>query len=169
MCSPHDEILAYLQEVARDQGVDRLVESSTDVGAVSWNDESRSWTVSSSDGRSWDADAVIVATGQLHQPAVPKIEGVDKFAGHSFHSSRWEHDYDLRGKRVAVIGTGASAIQFIPHMAEQAARLDVFQRTGNWFMARKNREYPEWFKALLERVPRCRRSVASTSTTTPSR
>ncbi len=153
MCSPHDEILSYLQGVARDHGIDRLVEPNTDVSSVSWDDESRRWTVSSADGRSWDADAVIVATGQLHQPATPKIEGSDEFAGHSFHSSRWDHDYDLRGKRVAVIGTGASAIQFIPHVAQDAGKLYVFQRTANWFMARKNREYPAWFKRLLRRVP----------------
>jgi cation diffusion facilitator CzcD-associated flavoprotein CzcO len=109
--------------------------------------------VTSADGGRWEADAVIVATGQLHQPSMPVIEGLDQFAGHSFHSSRWDHDYDLHGKRVAVIGTGASAIQFIPHVAEQVAQLNVFQRTGNWFMARNNREYPDWFKNLLRRVP----------------
>ena len=153
MCSPHDEILAYLQGVARDHGVEPLVEPNTDVTAVNWDEDSRRWTVSSADGRSWDADTVIVATGQLHKPAIPKIEGTDEFPGHSFHSSRWDHDYDLHGKRVAVVGTGASAIQFIPHVAQEAAKLDVFQRTGNWFMARKNHEYPEWFKNLLQRIP----------------
>jgi cation diffusion facilitator CzcD-associated flavoprotein CzcO len=153
MCSPHNEILAYLQGVAREYGVDRLVVPETDVSAVGWDDDSRRWTVSSADGRSWDADAVIVATGQLHQPQRPNIGGLDAFAGHSFHSSRWDHDYDLDGKRVAVIGTGASAIQFIPEVAEHAAKLHVFQRTGNWFMARKNHEYPEWAKTLIERVP----------------
>ena len=67
---------------------------------------------------------------------------MDRFAGHSFHSAQWDHDYDLRGKRVAVIGTGASAVQFVPEIAEQAQRLVVFQRTGNWFLPRKNRAYP---------------------------
>jgi cation diffusion facilitator CzcD-associated flavoprotein CzcO len=153
MCSPHDEILSYLQGVARDHGIDKLVVPNTDVSAVNWDEDARRWTVSSADGRSWEADAVIVATGQLHQPAMPSIEGIDEFAGHSFHSSRWDHDYNLNNKRVAVIGTGASAIQFVPHVAEQAGKLYVFQRTGNWFMARRNREYPEWFKNLLQRIP----------------
>jgi cation diffusion facilitator CzcD-associated flavoprotein CzcO len=153
LCSPHDEILKYLQGVARDQGVDRLVVPNTEVTSVNWDDESRGWTVTSADGGRWEADAVIIATGQLNQPAMPAIEGLDQFAGHSFHSSRWDHEYDLHGKRVAVIGTGASAIQFIPHVAEQVAQLNVFQRTGNWFMARNNREYPDWFKNLLRRVP----------------
>jgi cation diffusion facilitator CzcD-associated flavoprotein CzcO len=153
LCSPQAEILEYLEGVARDHGVDRLVVPNTDVVSCQWDEQACRWTVASSDGRSWEADAVIVATGQLHQPAIPEFGGRDEFAGHSFHSARWDHDYDLRGKRVAVIGTGASAIQFIPSVAEQAARLHVFQRTGNWFLARSNREYPAWMLRLLERVP----------------
>jgi cation diffusion facilitator CzcD-associated flavoprotein CzcO len=94
---------------------------------------------------------VIVATGQLHQPAFPRLEG--PFTGHSFHSARWDHDYDLRGKKVAVIGTGASAVQFVPEVAKQAARLYVFQRTGNWFLPRKNHAYPSWLKAIFKYVP----------------
>jgi cation diffusion facilitator CzcD-associated flavoprotein CzcO len=142
-----------MQGVAREHGVDRLVVPDTEVTACNWDDAERRWTVSAADGRSWEADAVIVATGQLHQPAMPAVEGADEFAGHSFHSSRWDHDYDLHGKRVAVIGTGASAIQFIPTVAEQAGRLHVFQRTGNWFMSRNNRVYPSWARKLIDRVP----------------
>jgi cation diffusion facilitator CzcD-associated flavoprotein CzcO len=79
--------------------------------------------------------------------------GLDDFQGRHWHSSRWDHDYDLRGKRVAVIGTGASAVQFVPEIAEQAQRLLVFQRTGNWFLPRKNRAYPPLLKAIFEHVP----------------
>jgi cation diffusion facilitator CzcD-associated flavoprotein CzcO len=107
--------------------------------------------VTSEDGRTWDADAVVLATGQLHQPAFPRLEG--EFGGHSFHSARWDHDYDLRGKRVAVIGTGASAVQFVPEVAEQAERLVIFQRTGNWFLPRRNRRYPAALRAAFEHVP----------------
>jgi cation diffusion facilitator CzcD-associated flavoprotein CzcO len=153
LCSPQDEILRYLQGVARDHGVDRIVVPDTEVTACAWDEETQRWKVTSADGRSWEADAVIVATGQLNQPAIPALDGADQFAGHSFHSARWDHDYDLRGKRVAVLGTGASAIQFMPSVAEQAGRLHVFQRTGNWFMARNNREYPPWMLGLIERVP----------------
>jgi cation diffusion facilitator CzcD-associated flavoprotein CzcO len=153
LCSPQPEILEYLEGVARDHGVDRLVVPDTDVKSCAWDEQARRWTVTSADGRSWEADAVIVATGQLHQPTMPSLDGQDDFAGHSFHSSRWDHDYDLRGKRVAVIGTGASAIQFVPSVAEQAARLHVFQRTGNWFMARTNRAYPDSVRTLFDRVP----------------
>jgi cation diffusion facilitator CzcD-associated flavoprotein CzcO len=151
LCSPQEEILEYLRGVARDHGVDRLVVPNTEVSSCAWDEQSSHWTVESSDGRSWSADALIIATGQLHQPAIPGLE--DSFAGHSFHSARWDHDYDLRGKRVAVIGTGASAVQFVPEVAEQVSKLHVFQRTGNWFFPRKNMVYPGWLKAIFMHVP----------------
>ncbi len=151
LCSPQQEILDYLEGVARDQGVDRLVVPNTEVTSCSWDDSERRWTVEAADGRRWEADAVIVATGQLHQPAVPRFEG--SFGGHAFHSADWDHDYDLRGKRVAVIGTGASAVQFVPEVAGHASRLYVFQRTGNWFLPRKNHAYPKWLLWLFKHVP----------------
>ncbi len=153
LCSPQEEILSYLHGVAHDHGVDRLVVPNSEITSCKWDDEVCRWTVASADGRSWDADAVILATGQLHRPAVPRIGGRDEFAGHSFHSAQWDHGYDLRGKRVAVIGTGASAVQFVPEIAKETERLLVFQRTGNWFMPRKNRPYPALFKAIVRYVP----------------
>jgi cation diffusion facilitator CzcD-associated flavoprotein CzcO len=153
LCSPQDEILDYLHGVARDHGVDRLVVPHTNVTACSWDQHECAWTVTAQDGREWRAETLIVATGQLHQPARPRLDGADELRAHSFHSARWDHDYELRGKRVAVIGTGASAIQFIPSVAEQVSQLYVFQRTGNWFLPRKNRSYPRLFKALLKLVP----------------
>jgi cation diffusion facilitator CzcD-associated flavoprotein CzcO len=153
LCSPQAEILEYLEGVARDHGVDRLVVPNTNVTSCAWDEQACRWTVASDDGRVWEADAVIVATGQLHQPAIPEFEGRDDFTGHSFHSARWDHDYDLRGKRVAVIGTGASAIQLIPTIAREAQRLYVFQRTGNWFWKRNNQPYPQRVRWLIENVP----------------
>lgn len=153
LCSPQDEILHYLDDVAREHGVADLVVPNTDVSACEWDERECEWTVRSADGRSFQGDAVIVATGQLHQPAVPRLPGAGEFAGHSFHSSRWDHSYDLAGRRVAVIGTGASAIQFIPRVAEEARRLYVFQRTGNWFLPRRNRPYPWLVRKLIEHLP----------------
>jgi cation diffusion facilitator CzcD-associated flavoprotein CzcO len=153
LCSPQEEILSYLRGVARDHGVEALVQFGTEVRACTWSDESRCWSVSSTDGRTWAADAVVIATGQLNQPAVPRIEGADTFAGHSFHSARWDHGYDLSGKRVAVVGTGASAVQFVPELARTAGRLTVFQRTGNWFLPRRNRAYPPLLQAVIQYVP----------------
>ncbi len=153
LCSPQPEILDYLEGVARDHDVDRLVVPNADVTSCGWDESTCQWTVTAADGRSWEADALVVATGQLHQPSIPALEGREEFAGHSFHSSRWDHDYDLRGKRVAVIGTGASAIQFIPTVAEEAEQLYVFQRTGNWFLPRKNDPYPRFVKRLIQGIP----------------
>ena len=137
--------------------------------------------MTAADGRTWDADAVVVATGQLHRTAWPRIEGRESFSGRAFHSAAWDHGYDLRGKRVGVIGTGASSVQFVPEIAEEVERLLVFQRTANWFMPRKNRAYPRLVKSAIQHVPgvqafrrrfmfhcsartSCRRSAARTST-----
>lgn len=154
LCSPQDEILRYVNDVARDHGVDRLVVGDCRVTACAWDDAARRWTVTAEDGRTFGADALVVATGQLHQPAFPRIGGLESFGGHTFHTARWDHDYDLRGKRVAMVGTGASAVQVVPEIQPLVERLVVFQRTGNWFMPRKNRPYPKAIKAIFERVPR---------------
>lgn len=153
ICSPRAEILGYLEEVAGEYDVARLIRFGTDVESCRWEEASSTWTVRSADGRSWEADAVVLATGQLHQPAMPGLDGADGFEGHWFHSARWDHEYDLHGKQVAVIGTGASAVQFVPEVAKQAARLYVFQRTGNWFLPRRNRPYPAPVKAVIRHVP----------------
>ncbi len=153
LCSPQQEILDYLHEIARAHEVDTLIETGTAVSSCSWDAESATWTVATEDGRTHAARALILATGQLSKPAMPRIEGIDEFAGHSFHSARWDHGYEMSGKRVAVVGTGASAVQFVPPVAAEAAELTVFQRTGNWFLPRKNRPYPAIFKALVQRFP----------------
>ena len=153
ICSPQDEILDYVRGVAEDFGVAGLVVGDTEVESCTWDEAAQRWTVTASDGRTWEGDALLIATGQLHRTAYPRIEGRDDFAGHSFHSAEWDHDYDLRGKRVAVIGTGASAVQFLPEIAPVVDRLVVFQRTGNWFLPRRNRPYPGWVKWIVKHVP----------------
>ena len=153
LCSPQPEILEYLRGVARDHGVDQLVVGDTEVTSCRWDDAARRWTVTAADGRTWEADAVIVATGQLHRTSVPPIPGRKTFAGRTFHSAEWDHEHDLRGRRVAVVGTGASAVQFVPEIAKVAAKVVVFQRSGNWFMPRRNRAYPPLVRKAIERVP----------------
>jgi cation diffusion facilitator CzcD-associated flavoprotein CzcO len=153
LCSPQREIHDYLHDVARAQGVERLVETNSTVSSCSWNSERCRWTLTTAEGHTYDAGAVILATGQLHQPARPRLEGIERFAGHSFHSAQWDHDYPLTGKRVAVVGTGASAVQFIPEIAPQVEQLTVFQRTGNWFLPRKNMRYPAIVKTAVKRIP----------------
>jgi cation diffusion facilitator CzcD-associated flavoprotein CzcO len=153
LCSSQREIHSYLREVAREYGIDELVETNRTVTSCAWDDESCRWTVTTQEGTTYRAAALILATGQLHQPAVPRIEGIERFAGHSFHSAAWDHDYRLSGKRVAVVGTGASAVQFVPEIAPTVERLTVFQRTGNWFLPRKNHRYPSIFRAAVRRIP----------------
>jgi cation diffusion facilitator CzcD-associated flavoprotein CzcO len=153
LCSPQAEIHAYLHEVAHSHGIDPLIQTNTTVTACSWDQDACRWTVETAQGMSLQADALILATGQLHQPALPRIEGRDSFAGHSFHSAEWDHSYPLAGKRVAVVGTGASAVQLVPEIAPHVKRLAVFQRTGNWFLPRKNRRYNAAVRAAIAGIP----------------
>jgi cation diffusion facilitator CzcD-associated flavoprotein CzcO len=153
LCSPQEEIHAYLRDVARTHEVERLVRTNTEVTACTWAQERSRWNVETAGGETYSAGELILATGQLHQPARPRVQGADTFAGHSFHSAEWDHSYPLVGKRVAVIGTGASAVQFIPEIASQVERLTVFQRSGNWFMPRKNRSYPTLLRTAIELIP----------------
>jgi cation diffusion facilitator CzcD-associated flavoprotein CzcO len=153
LCSPQAEIHDYLRGVARERGVERLIEYGRTVSSCTWDETALRWRVATAEGVSYDAGAIVLATGQLHQPSYPRLDGIESFAGHSFHSSRWDHRYALAGRRVAVVGTGASAVQFIPEIAPQVERLSVFQRTGNWFLPRRNRRYPAAVKAAIELIP----------------
>jgi len=153
LCSPQREILDYLRDVAHEYGVDRRIVPEAEVTECRWDDQRHIWTVSTADRRTFSAEALIIATGQLHREAYPRIEGVERFEGHSFHSASWDHGYDLAGKRVAVVGTGASSVQFVPEIAERVGRLAVFQRSGNWFMPRRNRAYPAPVAAAIRRLP----------------
>jgi cation diffusion facilitator CzcD-associated flavoprotein CzcO len=154
LCSPQAEIHGYLHEVAARHGIEKLVRTGQTVTACSWDEDAATWTVETSEGERHEADALVLATGQLHQPHVPLIKGAGEFTGHSFHSASWDHDYDLTGKRVGVVGTGASAVQFVPEIAPRVAQMTVFQRTGNWFLPRKNRPYPAALRMAFERLPR---------------
>src|SRR3954468_1389650 len=124
LCSPQEEIFEYLHGVARDHGVDKLVRAGCKVTSCTWDDVTCRWTVETEAGGSFESDAVVLATGQLHQPSYPRLEG--SFGGHAFHTAEWDHDYDLRGKRVAMIGTGASAVQVVPEIAPLVETLVVF-------------------------------------------
>jgi cation diffusion facilitator CzcD-associated flavoprotein CzcO len=161
LCSPQTEILRYLRGVADDHGITDLIRFSQRVSECVFDADSGRWTIRTETGARHEADALILATGQLSRPSIPALPGLESFAGHSFHSARWDHDYDLRGRRVAVVGTGASAVQFVPEVARVAAHLSVFQRTGNWLLPRRNRVYSPLARAAIRYVPglqRLRRS-----------
>lgn len=152
-CSPQPEILRYLEGVAEVEGVTPLVVTDTPVDRCDWDAAAQQWTATAKDGRTFTADLLISATGQLNHPVNARIDGLDTFAGEQMHSARWRHDLDLTGKRVAVIGTGASAVQLVPEVAKLAAHVDVYQRTGNWFMPRWNNPYPDRYVWAIKHVP----------------
>ncbi len=138
--SPQPEIHAYLQDVAQRSGVLDRFHFGVTVEEAAWDETDHVWQVVTSAG-TITADAVISGSGGLSEPKNPEIDGIEDFAGEIFHTARWDHDVDLTGKRVAVIGTGASAIQVIPEIAEKVGHLDVYQRTAPWVMPRHDRAY----------------------------
>jgi cation diffusion facilitator CzcD-associated flavoprotein CzcO len=152
------EILEYVQGVARDQGVERFVRFDTNLEQAHWDDDDSVWRLTTSQG-DYTADVVIPATGPFGDPILPDIPGRDTFKGTAFHSKRWNHDHDLAGERVAVIGTGASAVQFIPAIQPHVGRLVVFQRTPPWIMPRFDRPTTSAERALFRRIPGVQRAL----------
>ncbi|MBX6767944.1 MAG: NAD(P)/FAD-dependent oxidoreductase [Actinomadura rubrobrunea] len=148
-----DEILDYLWHVARKYDVLPRIRFGAEVTEARFDEETGLWRVATAGGDGLAARVLISACGQLNRPALPDIEGRDSFAGTSFHSARWDHGADLSGKRVAVIGTGASAIQIVPEIARTAARLVVFQRSAPYVIGKPDRPYRFWEKTLLAAVP----------------
>ena len=151
--APQAEILAYLEEITDEYGIRPHLRLGVAARSASFDAESGRWTLTDSEGAEHSFDFLVTACGQLTNPEIPPIPGTDEFAGEVFHSAEWDHDCDLRGKRVAVIGTGASAIQFVPEVAEDVAQLDIYQRSAPWCLAKNDREYPDWERRLFERFP----------------
>lgn len=151
--SPQPEILAYLRRCAKKYGILPHIRFHAEVDRAAFDDATATWTVHTKDGSSVRGRALVVGNGALHLPALPVIEGIESFQGKAFHSARWDHDYDLAGKRVAVIGTGASAIQFVPQIAPKVEKLHLFQRTPPWIIPRLDRAFSDAERAVFERLP----------------
>ncbi|WP_298183073.1 NAD(P)/FAD-dependent oxidoreductase [Saccharomonospora sp.] len=147
------DILAYLRQVARRSGVLGLVRFRSEAVSAEFDPGSARWHVRTADGTVYAARVLIPATGQLSRPAYPSIPGIDTFTGVSFHSARWDHECDLSGKRVAVIGTGASAVQFTPFLQRRAASVKVFQRTAPYIMPKRDRVYTDRQRHILRALP----------------
>jgi cation diffusion facilitator CzcD-associated flavoprotein CzcO len=150
--SPQPEIEAYLRRTARDFGVLPHVHLRTELTGATWDDAAQCWHVETSRG-SLVTDLLVLGTGGLSDPSVPALPGLNRFEGTTFHSATWDHDHDLTGERVAVIGTGASAIQFVPHVQHAAAHMTLFQRTAPWVLPRRDRAISRAERALYRRVP----------------
>jgi cation diffusion facilitator CzcD-associated flavoprotein CzcO len=158
--SPQREIFDYLRRVAADEGLVEHVRFGCEVEQAAWDAGARRWRLRTSSGE-LSARIVIAGAGPLHEPKLPDVTGLQDFEGHLFHSATWDHDHDLAGERVAVIGTGASAIQFVPQIQPEVERLHLFQRTAPWVMPRRQRRITRAEKALFRRVPALQRTVRS--------
>ncbi|CAM2809347.1 flavin-containing monooxygenase [Skermania piniformis] len=154
--SQQPAILDYIRGVADKYDLRRHLRLGTEVTELRYDEPTSRWTVRCSDGETIVADIVVSAVGQLNRPAFPAIAGREKFAGAAFHSAEWDHTVDLAGKRIAVIGTGASAIQFVPQIQPEAGQLNVFQRSPAYIGPRPDREFSAFHRALLDRFPAAR-------------
>ena len=147
------EILDYFRDCADRFDVRKLVKFNTTVKSARYDEDSATWTITTNTGETLTADIFVSAVGQLNRPRIPDIEGLDQFEGTAWHSARWNHDFDLKDKTVAVIGNGASAIQFVPKLAKEVKRLHLFQRTPSWIHPLHNYRYPNWAKACFRKFP----------------
>jgi cation diffusion facilitator CzcD-associated flavoprotein CzcO len=151
--SPQAEILGYLEKTAAETGLLGLVRTGQEVYEAAYDDRTATWQVRTTDATAYEADVLISAVGQLSDPVVPELSGRESFAGPAFHSARWRHDVQLEGARVAVVGTGASAIQFVPAIVDRVGSLTVFQRSAPYVVPRPDTEYRPFHHRLFDRHP----------------
>jgi cation diffusion facilitator CzcD-associated flavoprotein CzcO len=150
--APQAEIQAYLEHVAASNGVVDRIRTGTEVRHALWDEARDKWVLETSAG-THEADLLVTACGQLSVPSVPPLPGLESYGGPAFHTARWRHDVDLAGKRVAVIGTGCSAIQVVPAIQPIVAQVDVYQRSPGWTFPKMDFEYSDRAKQLFARFP----------------
>ncbi|WP_148864479.1 flavin-containing monooxygenase [Marinobacter fonticola] len=153
------EILQYIHHLADHHNLRRKIHFNQDVSELIFDDKAGVWTATTRSGEAFQARSAIMAQGPLSNCSFPAIPGIDSFKGTKVHSARWDHGYDFHGKRVAVIGTGASGVQIVPELAKQVDKLKVFQRTPGWVLPRPDFATPEWNKLLFRRSPRAQSAV----------
>lgn len=151
--APQAEIQAYLQGCVARWGLEARVRFGAEVARAELDERRAIWSVRTRDGRRFEAGAVVAALGGLSRPSVPKLPGLERFAGATWHSAAWDHTYPLAGKTVAVVGTGASAIQFVPRIAPEVGRLHLYQRTPPWILPRDERTFSARRRWAYRHVP----------------
>ncbi|WP_040803675.1 flavin-containing monooxygenase [Nocardia concava] len=151
--SLREDIWEYMREVARRHDLFDAIVFGAEVTEAEFDESTGQWTVLTADGVARTADILVSAVGQLSRPALPAIPGIERFAGESFHSALWDHDVKLDGKRVACIGTGASAIQYVPEIQPKVAALTVFQRTAPWVLPKFDTDYKPVHQRILIEIP----------------
>ena len=152
------EIRDYLDAVAERYGVLPHVRCGEEMTRAQWDPVRERWQVDSTAGR-WTARTLVAGAGPWNEPLVPDIPGLESFPGEVFHSSRWNHDYDLAGRRVAVVGTGASAVQFVPAIQPEVGALHLFQRTAQWVLPKPDHYVPRAERWLMRTVPAAQRAL----------
>ncbi|MES2885353.1 MAG: NAD(P)/FAD-dependent oxidoreductase [Pseudomonadota bacterium] len=152
--SPQPEIFSYLKRVTDERGIREHIRFNNTLSEARWDEAAGVWQLSTAEGHSYTARIVVSGMGGLSRPAYPQgIKGLENFKGKTFHSQDWDHAYDLAGKRVAVFGTGASAIQFVPQIQKKAARIDLYQRTPPWIIGKPDRPVSEGAQRLFKKLP----------------
>src|SRR6476661_3215783 len=156
--APQPEIQGYLRRCAERFGIVPHIRFGHDVTGARWNDAAKEWVVDTSGG-TVRAAILVLGNGPLSDPVIPDLPGLASFEGAAFHSAAWRHDVDLAGRDVAVIGTGASAIQFVPHVQQRARRLTLFQRTAPWVIPRHDRDVSPRLRRIYRALPPVQRVV----------
>jgi cation diffusion facilitator CzcD-associated flavoprotein CzcO len=155
---PREEILTYLRALVAERGLGPHFRFGCGVQTAEFDEPRAVWNLTLDDGSTLQAASVVSALGQLGRPGLPDIAGRDEFGGPSWHSGRWNHDVDLAGKRVAVVGTGASAIQFVPEIAKTAGHVDVYQRSAPYVLPKSDRAYTGAEQTMYDRVSALRKA-----------
>ncbi len=153
MFAKQEEIQAYLEGCWEKYRLQDKTLLGTEITRLAWNDLDELWQIEDAAGNRYSAQFVVSGMGALSTPSIPALNGLENFQGMSFHSQQWNHQYDLSGKRVAVIGTGASSIQFVPQIQKQVAQLDLYQRTAPWIMPKPDRAIGEGERSRFKRFP----------------
>lgn len=156
--SPGWEINNYIRATAKKHGLLKYIRFNTELTRAEWDDSSKVWRIDTNNGPV-TADYMIGATGPLSEPQIPELPGIENFKGRAFHSQQWDHGYDLTDKKVAVVGTGASAIQFVPQIQKQVKELHLYQRTAPWVMPRSERKLTKFEHRLFKYLPFTQRIV----------
>ena len=147
------EILSYFEGLADRFDLRRCIRFGTEVVSLDFDEARAEWSTRLDDGSLITSNVVVCAVGQLSRPAVPDLPGRSEFSGPKFHSAEWDHEVELAGRRVAIVGNGASAVQFVPHVVALAEQVTLFQRSANWVMPKPDRAYTARERSILERVP----------------
>lgn len=153
MYSPQEEIQEYIKHCVKKYQLEKYIRYNTEVIGGSFDEATGVWTLNLKDGSSLSANVVVNGLGPLNRPQIPNIKGLDTFTGKAFHSSEWDHTLDYKGKKIAIVGTGASAVQIVPAIAKEVEQLYVFQRSPAWVVPKPDHAMKEWKKKMYRLLP----------------